>query len=249
MKYYLKTMEKEVIIGNSLSEIVHVTNFIKDLGSSLQLATEDIMSISVALEEAIANVVENAYPAGDQRDIRIKVDVQPQELVFQLIDDGISFYEMFERESSLSQEHLFLERLGTRLIRTIMDEVSYESINGQNVLTMRKHMVIEIKNEKTMRTNICKIEGVTILTIDGRLDTANAHGFELVIQPLMEEIGQNLIVNCENFTYICSSGIRVFLLLQKRIMKNNGSLIFEAMKPEIRRIFDMTGCSSIFTIR
>lgn len=62
MKYYIKTMEKEVIITNSLSEIIHITNFIKELGGSLQLPPETIMNISLAVEEAIVNVIKNADP-------------------------------------------------------------------------------------------------------------------------------------------------------------------------------------------
>ena len=55
--------------------------------------------------------------------------------------------------------------------------------------------------------------------------------------------------NCEQMSYISSSGLRCFLILQKSVQKNQGSLIIEAMRPEIKNIFEMTGCTSLFNIR
>ncbi|MGG6550263.1 UNVERIFIED_CONTAM: STAS domain-containing protein, partial [Prevotella sp. 15_C9] len=77
-----------------------------------------------------------------------------------------------------------------------------------------------------------------------RLDTANARDFSIAIQPLLQEDKPNIIVNCEQMSYISSSGLRCFLILQKSVQKNQGSLIIEAMRPEIKNIFEMTGCTS-----
>ena len=100
-----------------------------------------------------------------------------------------------------------------------------------------------------MKTNLCQIEEVTILTIEGRLDTANANTFNTVLQPLLDSKTPNIIVNCEGLSYISSSGLRSLITLQKSVMQHGGQLVLEAMKPEIRKIFDMTGCSGLFTVR
>ena len=248
-------MEKEVIISNDLSEIAHVTNFIKDLGDSLQLSSDDVMSFSLALEEAIVNVIKYAYPKGGDYEVRVRINISSQEFTFAIVDNGVSFNPTFSVDlyegklESHTQEQHFFDSLGIRLIRQIMDEVSYQSVNGQNILTLKKRMDIELKPEKTMKINVCKIEGITIITIEGRLDTVNAREFDLIIQPIQNDSTPNIIINCENFTYISSSGIRSFILLQKGVVKNKGLVVLEAMRPEIRKIFDMTGCSSLFCIR
>lgn len=251
MKYYYKIMEKEIIISNNLSGIIHITNFTKELGSLLQLPAETVSCINLALEEAIANIIEHAYPDGGKHEIRLKVNIFSDELQFSLIDNGISFNPVSSEESweALSQEQDFLDKIGIRLIHQLMDEVVYQTYGDHNLLTMKKKTDISIQKKKTMSANICKIDEITIITLEGRLDTVNAQEFEAIIRPLLNDEKTNIVINCEDLSYLSSSGIRSFILLQKNVTKNKGRLALEAMKPEIRKIFDMTGCSSILTIR
>lgn len=99
-----------------------------------------------------------------------------------------------------------------------------------------------------MKTEI-KQEGTqTIVTLEGRLDTTNAKDFETAIQPLLLGDNPNILLVCDNFSYISSSGLRLFLILQKSVITRHGSLAIKGLKPEIKEVFDMTGFSSIFTI-
>ena len=66
-----------------------------------------------------------------------------------------------------------------------MDKVEYHSTESQNELTLIKKIDMDFKPEASLKTNICKIEEVTILTIEGRLDTANSNDFNVVISPLL----------------------------------------------------------------
>lgn len=244
-------MKKEIIISNDLREIPLVTGFIQEIGMSFQLPSEIMMSIGLALEEAIANVIKHAYPSGGKHEIWLKIDFSPGEMIFTLLDDGIPFnYDKEEwMDKAVSLEQYFIDGLGIRLIHQIMDGVSYQRLEKYNQMIMRKKIDIEMKTKKNLNTNICKIDNITILTLEGRLDTVNAPEFEQEIKPLMEMSDPDIIINCENFTYICSSGIRILIMLQKSVMKSKGQLVFEAMRPEIVRIFQMTGCTSLFTIR
>lgn len=90
---------------------------------------------------------------------------------------------------------------------------------------------------------------MTILTVEGRLDTANTNEFNTLIQPLLNVHNLNIIINCEGLLYISSSGLRSLITLLKNIKQHNGQLALEAMRTEIRKIFDMTGCSNLFIIR
>lgn len=244
-------MKKEIIIGNDLAEITLVTGFVQEIGTSFQLPSDTVMRICLALEEAIANVIKHAYPSGGNHEIWLKIEVSTEELIFTLMDDGVPFdlTEMEEKDTAISLEQYFINGLGIRLIQQIVDELSYCRDEKYNYMIMRKKIEGEVTSRKTIHTNICKIENVTILTIDGRLDTANAQEFDQDIKPLLDLPKPNIVINCENFTYICSSGIRSLILLQKSITRNNGQLAFEAMRPEILKIFQMTGCTSLFTIR
>ena len=53
-------MEKEIRISNNLNEIVVLASFIEELGEELSLPAETVMNINLALEEAVANIINYA---------------------------------------------------------------------------------------------------------------------------------------------------------------------------------------------
>jgi len=98
-----------------------------------------------------------------------------------------------------------------------------------------------------MKTEIKKHDNFTILEIYGRIDTMTAGGFESEIMNVLEK-ENNLILDCNGLEYISSSGLRVFLLAQKKIRATGGSLKLCNLQPFIREVFDISGFSSIFSI-
>ena len=78
-----------------------------------------------------------------------------------------------------------------------MDKVEYHSTDNQNELILTKNIEMDFKPEATLKTNLCKIEEVIILTVEGRLDTANTNEFNALIQPLLNVQNPNIIINCE----------------------------------------------------
>lgn len=253
MTRYLKNMEKEITIYNQLDEVARISLFIEELGMSLHLPTSITMSINLAIEEAISNIIRHGYPDHRESEITLTTSVSPGLLTARIIDDGISFDPTYgnkpEAETSLSLEQQLIQGLGLFLIRRTMDEVKYHSTDNHNELILTKKINMDFKPEATLKTNLCKIEEVTILTVEGRLDTANANEFNAVIQPLLGLQSPNIIVNCEGLLYISSSGLRNLITLQKSVKQHDGELTLEALRPEIKKIFDMTGCSGLFTIR
>lgn len=99
-----------------------------------------------------------------------------------------------------------------------------------------------------MNVNITNENDRVFLTLTGRLDTTTVSAFEKEIQSLMELTVPDIEMDLSAFDYISSSGLRIFLTLQKKVMACQGKLLIRNMKPEIREVFDMTGFSSIFTI-
>lgn len=99
-----------------------------------------------------------------------------------------------------------------------------------------------------MDVTINEVDGKTVVNLQGRLDTINAQEFEKKLTPLVEVDAPNIVFECNDFDYISSSGLRVFLSVQKNVMARKGSLVIRGMKQDIKDVFDMTGFSSIFTI-
>ncbi|HBL73399.1 MAG TPA: anti-sigma factor antagonist [Bacteroidales bacterium] len=90
-------------------------------------------------------------------------------------------------------------------------------------------------------------QGVNV-AIDGRIDTANYLEFEQAVNALLNEGVKQLFLDCSQLSYISSSGLRIFLSIQKKMMTSGGSFRIYGMQPGIKEIFDISGFSSIFSI-
>jgi len=93
-----------------------------------------------------------------------------------------------------------------------------------------------------------KINSFCVLKIEGRIDTTNFYDFETEINLLFNSGEKNIIFNCSGLNYISSSGLRVFLITQKKSISLDGKLHLCCLQPTIKEIFDISGFSSIFQI-
>ena len=97
-------------------------------------------SLNLALEEAVVNVMEYAYPAGTVGDVEIDAMTEGETIKFILMDSGTPFdpTKKPEIDTTLSAEERSIGGLGIHLVRQIMDSVNYEYKDGKNVLTLKK---------------------------------------------------------------------------------------------------------------
>lgn len=135
-------MEKELRISNNVNEIATLANFIEELGEELSLSAETTMNINLALEEAVANVIMYAYPPKEEQSILLKVTSNEDQLIFLLTDKGVSFdpTQAEDVDLTLSIEERPIGGLGIFLIRSIMNEVTYQRLDDENRLLMKKHI-------------------------------------------------------------------------------------------------------------
>jgi len=87
-----------------------------------------------------------------------------------------------------------------------------------------------------------------VLKINGRIDTVNSSALEAEVNQLFYMGEKNLIFNCSEMDYISSSGLRVFLVAQKKAISINGKLYLSNMQPAIQEIFRISGFSNLFRI-
>lgn len=133
-------MEKEIKISNDLNEIAVLANFIEELCGEFSLPAETVMNINLALEEAVANIIMYAYPPQEQHIIRLRVTSTDKQLIFLLTDKGASFdpTQVEDVNIDLPLEERPIGGLGIFLIRSIMNEVSYQRLDNENQLIMKK---------------------------------------------------------------------------------------------------------------
>ena len=98
-------------------------------------------------------------------------------------------------------------------------------------------------NITTQNTN----DGV-LVQVEGRIDTTNYNEFEMAMNEVFKDEVKQIYLDCSGLNYISSSGLRIFLTIQKKMMAVGGKFKLFAMQPAIKEIFDISGFSSIFSI-
>ena len=95
---------------------------------------------------------------------------------------------------------------------------------------------------------IKKEQSGTSLTmfLSGRLDTVAAAGFENELNASLDGV-TSLVLDCEGLTYVASSGLRTFLMAQKR-MNKQGSMTMRHVKEPVMEVLSMTGFDDLLSI-
>ena len=99
-----------------------------------------------------------------------------------------------------------------------------------------------------MEVTINKTDEKTLVTVAGRIDTTTAEQFSEAVAPLMATGAGAIEIDCSALDYTSSQGLRVFLMLQKAVTVNKGSLVLTGMQAPVKEVFDITGFSSFIKI-
>jgi sigma-B regulation protein RsbU (phosphoserine phosphatase) len=136
-------LSRSLKLTNDLDEVPQLAAFVDEVCEAIGLDMSLTMSLNLAIEEAVVNVMDYAYPTGKKGDILIEAKANDQCLKIVIIDWGTPFDPTTKAEvdTTLSAEERPIGGLGIHLVRQIMDSINYERIDGKNVLTLRKKTV------------------------------------------------------------------------------------------------------------
>ena len=119
---------------------------VSELGSISGLSDQDCRAVTLAMDEALANIIRHAYGNRYDQTIEVKCEISHDYLEFKLFDQGEPADQ--DRICSQPMNAVSLSGRGTHMMRLIMDDVCYERIRGANQLTLRKHLPARSKVEK-----------------------------------------------------------------------------------------------------
>ncbi len=134
------TLDETLELENDVRQVTALNDFVKRVSGQLNIAPSVLKSIRLAVEEAVVNVMDYAYPANVVGKIKIRALSDGETLEFVISDSGVAFdpTEALEADTSLSANDRPIGGLGILLVRELMDSINYERINGRNVLTLKK---------------------------------------------------------------------------------------------------------------
>ena len=136
-------LDRSLKLTNDLDEVHQLAAFVDEVCETTGLDMSLTMSLNLAIEEAVVNVIDYAYPAGTKGDILIEARANEQYLKIVINDWGTPFDPTAKGDvdTTLSAEERPIGGLGIHLVRQIMDSINYERTDGKNVLTLRKKIV------------------------------------------------------------------------------------------------------------
>ena len=107
------------------------------------LPTDVRRSLNVALDELLANAVSHGRTGRDPCSVTVQVELDQERVTVIVADDGTPFdpFAQDAPDTTLSVEDRPIGGLGIHLVGQLMDQVSYERREGQNVVVLVKHLV------------------------------------------------------------------------------------------------------------
>jgi serine/threonine-protein kinase RsbW len=136
-------MRKEMSIKNQVAELDRVARFIEEIGEELSLDMELQMNLNLVMEEMVSNIIFYAYPEGVEATIELSAECDGKELTFVLSDQGRAFdptlKENFDMDVNPAEREL--GGMGIFIVKNIMNQVTYQRLEGRNLLTMKKYIV------------------------------------------------------------------------------------------------------------
>ena len=91
------------------------------------------------------------------------------------------------------------------------------------------------------------LDGQIELIISGEIDGTNVGEFEKKVSEAADKT-QNLVLDLEGLDYVSSTGLRVFLTLQKKMRGRGDEVVIRNVNEEVMDIFTVTGFVKLLNI-
>ena len=137
-----KLYHRSILLNNDVQEVPVLSVFIDGICDDMHFDNMTRSGVHLAIEEAVVNVMQYAYPKGTRGDVNMNVTADKESIRFELRDGGEAFdptevpkvdVDDYVRKRSIGG-------LGIHLIRHYMDGISYKREDNQNVFTMVKKL-------------------------------------------------------------------------------------------------------------
>jgi anti-anti-sigma factor len=101
-----------------------------------------------------------------------------------------------------------------------------------------------------MSMNITEREenGVSIFTLEGRIDTQGAVDMDLALQAAVSAGKYKMVLNMSDVRYISSAGLRSLADVLTKNRDAGGDLKLVALSPKVMRVFEIIGFDNFFSI-
>jgi len=137
-----KLSQTETTIRNRREEFSRVVDAVDRFAAEHRLSVDDVGDLQVALDEILTNIVDYGYTDDSDHEIRIRLQVIGNVLEATIVDDGFAFNPL-ESQAPDVRAPLHERRvggLGIHFVKNLMTEITYDRVDGRNLLVLRKNL-------------------------------------------------------------------------------------------------------------
>jgi len=135
-----------LLVPSSTENLALIRDFVSNVGLQAGLGEDDVAKLELAVDEACTNVIEHAHRGDLSKDVVVRATFDERTLRVEVVDTGEGFDPATQPQENLEQmvaKHRS-GGLGLRVMKSLMDEVSYEIVPGD---TNRLRMVKKLRKE------------------------------------------------------------------------------------------------------
>ena len=120
-------------VPSATENLALIREFVGNVGSQAGLVEDDVAKLELAVDEAVANVIEHAHGNDSNKEVTVRATFDTATLRIEVVDEGEGFDPTAVPTTPVEQ--MVHDRrtggLGLRVMKSLMDEVSYEIIPGE----------------------------------------------------------------------------------------------------------------------
>lgn len=134
-------MRGELCVKAEDEKLMEVLAFVDGYLEQFDCSPKTQMLIDVAVEELFVNIAHYAYPK-ETGNVTIQMEITEKSRIAQIsfMDSGIPYnpLEKLDPDVTLSSEERSIGGLGIYMVKKKMDDMSYQFVDGKNVLSIKK---------------------------------------------------------------------------------------------------------------
>ena len=101
----------------------------------------------------------------------------------------------------------------------------------------------------TLELTVSEHGGETVVGAAGELDVNTAPELREQLARLVNEGARQIVVELSDVSFVDSTALSVLVSALKRLRQADGDLQLASPTPSVRRVFEITGLTRLFTIR
>lgn len=133
-----------IILKNDIAELETLTISLEEFFEEKELSPQVLFQVNLALDELVTNIISYAYLDDVVHEIIIELRLTNNRLMIILSDDGVPFNPLAAPEHDINQplEEREVGGLGIHFVRTTMENLTYQRLDGRNILSFEKSLSV-----------------------------------------------------------------------------------------------------------